>query len=331
MRLQRIGLEDLDAWSRVSFVNNPEGRSKLDKVYYAPPIRKVNGNNHFALAFQSLLRLILKRCTMLHRCRRSLSYWLPLTIMCLQALAAQAQTIPFELSSRPTPIKVCVVQDKTGSSAHYGTPQVSESDLTLLTDHLIEASGELGVGFLDEASNWPLTRMYVPLLADQPVRQKTANPRKQLQNEIAYRKDLDDWVLMRDRRIQRAEDNTKMFFDSLHADLVRPPNAGQSDVAGSIVRCDRFLAEPTREWEGKTVLRSLVMISDAEHAVTAQSRAANDRIHAALPDNLESKPIIYVVNGEKHKGDLAGKYSVIAVESIRAAFRDIISRSNQGR
>ena len=238
---------------------------------------------------------------------------------------------PFVELSKPTPIKVCVVQDKTGSSAHYRTPQVTEVDLSMLTDHMVESSGEVGVGFLHEASNWPLTRLYVPLLPEKPERETSSNPRKQMELELAYRKALKSWVEARDRRISEAEEDTYSFFNALRDDLNQTPNAGQSDVAGSLVRCDRFLAEPLREWEGKKVIRVLVMISDAEHAVSAQSRVTNDRIHADLPERLESNPVIYVVNGEKHKGDLAGKYSVIAVESIQAAFRDVISVSNRGR
>ena len=231
------------------------------------------------------------------------------------------------------PFKVCVIQDKSQSGQFYKTPQMQEHQLRPLTDQLAINGGDVAGGFIQHSSNYPLIRAFVPPQPQLPVRKKALNSRKELEAELTYQQELQAWARARDERLLDAEAEIARFYEQLRDSLETAPTAGESDVAGSLLRCDRFLSEPIAEYGGSEVHKIMLFISDVEHGVRSSSLQGNDNLEATIPKpyELESNAQIYVVNGRKHKGSLAKNgYHVIAFEGIDAAIRSILSIVRSG-
>lgn len=244
-------------------------------------------------------------------------------------LALSFMPIRPALSQSPVhPLKVCIIQDKSGSSAQYGTPQLTQRTLQPITEAQVEVGGDTGVGFLDESSNWPLTRFYAPPIPPRPVEGKGITPSQKLAAKQAYMKAVREWKAELDARAIEAGREAERFYDSLKSELDRPASASQSDVIGSLLRCDRMLAEPDLQWGGREVLKYAVFVSDAEHAI--RKMGPGDDRETTMPERLESGATIIVVNGKKHKGTLGEHFKVLAFENIESAVRHILSTVNPG-
>lgn len=87
-----------------------------------------------------------------------------------------------------------------------------------------------------------------------------------------------------------------------------------------------MLAEPDQQWGNQEVLKFIVFISDAEHAIR-KTHSADDR-ETTMPEHRESSATILVVNGKKHKGTLGEHFKVVAFENIDSAIRHITSIIN---
>ena len=227
--------------------------------------------------------------------------------------------------------KVCVISDKTGSSQRFETPQITTEDLVPLLDQMYGSTGgEIGWGLLDENSGTPLKRLYIRWLPELPVRKRGRNARSELENARNYNEELALWVETRDERADRFQVEREHFFESIAPDIARPDTSRVSDVAGALVRCARFLAEPDPTMMGLDFMPFILFISDVEHAVTREYLAKNPDIDLTIPSprELDIIPIIFVVNGKQHKGTLAQSgYSVRAFEGINAAVRTILNQT----
>lgn len=224
--------------------------------------------------------------------------------------------------------KVCIVQDKSGSSKSYGTPQIKAEDFFPIFDLQLEHGGEIGFGVLDESSNWPLVRFYLTPKEPLPEKRKSFNVREQVKLRRQYNKALVAWKGRQDLRQERFQLQREIFLAEVSPHITRRLDAHSSDVAGALVRCNRFLAEQDVAIEGITYIPFILFISDVEHAVSREYKQKfPDRdFSIPRPSALPFAKNIYVVNGRLHKGSLAtAGYQVTAFEGITAAIRYIIS------
>ncbi|MEM8484444.1 MAG: hypothetical protein AAF564_02790 [Bacteroidota bacterium] len=233
-------------------------------------------------------------------------------------------------NSDGTYFKVCVIQDKSGSSANFGTPQIKEGDFYPLFDAQLKVGGEIAFGMLDDSSNWPLKRFYVSPVPPLPVEEHAFSNRAKVEARKKYNRDLIAWKTKREKRHQRFQLDRDLFLNEIADDLSRGVDATSSDVIGALVRCHRFLAEMDADLTGADYIPFILFISDVEQALSSMFRQQNpDRDYAMpAPGALPYAKNIYVVNGRLHKGSLAqAGFRVKAFEGIASAIRTIVSIS----
>lgn len=206
------------------------------------------------------------------------------------------------------PIRILVLQDKTGSAGQTLTPQLDERDLASLVDKVQSRGGELAIGILREQSNRPFTRLTVlpPPLPPTPPSNRV-NPllfkRAQIEfrgAERQFNNELQDWADETNTRIKR-------FTSEVQVPLGVPADARSSDIFQGLVRGDLFLSEPEVAFGGRSK-RYLILISDAVETTHPDEKA---------PD-LRSGARIVLINGAASLGSIAS-LNPIRFESFRAA------------
>lgn len=209
-----------------------------------------------------------------------------------------------------TPLKIVVMQDRSGSIDSTRTPRISMAELDMLVGLLIQRSGEIAFGFIDEESNESFVRLRVtraPVPPSEPSKQ--GNPFKVAEDLAVYRKEKaafdtrdSDWQSETSRRVE--------VFKSAVQPLIEGMDRSRStDVYGGINRADLFLSETelgTAAANGQT--RVMVLITDG----LDNARRA--------PEQLKSGATILIVNGSRSKGVLA-EYSTEVFESVESAIR----------
>jgi hypothetical protein len=198
----------------------------------------------------------------------------------------------------PAPLRICVLQDLTGSIVDTRTPKIADSELRALIDLIKERGGELGFGVIQERSDRGLARLAV---GDPPAPPppKRRNPwyletweRARQQAEAA-----------RQRWEEDLETRVEAFVREVQSRL-EAPLARATDVCGALRRGDLMLAEPSPA----DTQRFLVVISDGQHNVR----------RSTCPDSLAANARLLLVNGSAVQG-LVERYEPTRFESIAAA------------
>jgi hypothetical protein len=223
-------------------------------------------------------------------------------LITLAGCTATEQAQPPAHDPGPAPLRVCVMQDLSGSIVETRTPRITESDLKALTNLIKDRGGELGFGVIQEQSDRGLARFVVD--------ENPAPPPPEPHNPL-YRP---RWE--RERQQAEAERNRweadlktrvgaflKEAQGRLEARL-----AGATDVCGAIRRCDLMLAEPSKP----DTINFLVLISDGQHNVR----------RSACPGSLAANGRLLLVNGSAVQG-VVEQYEPTRFESIEAAIRYI--------
>src|SRR5438128_108605 len=78
------------------------------------------------------------------------------------ALVIGAATSVPARESQDGAVAICILADQTRSTEGTGIPQLQPAQLAPLVDLIKERGGEIALGIVREASNLPLTRLYLP-------------------------------------------------------------------------------------------------------------------------------------------------------------------------
>jgi len=202
----------------------------------------------------------------------------------------------------PAPLRVCLMQDLSGSIVETRTPRISQAELKALTELVKARGGELGFGIIQEQSDRGLVRFAVD--------ERPAPPPPEPHNPL-YRPRWEQQRQQAEAERNRWEAQMKLkeqgFLKEAQARLASPL-ARRTDVCGAIRRCDLMLAEPCPAG----TLRFLMLVTDGLHNVRG----------SACPESLAANTRLLLVNGSAVQG-IVERYQPIRFESIEAAIRFI--------
>lgn len=202
------------------------------------------------------------------------------------------------------PVRICVLQDLTGSIRKTRTVVVTPEDLRLLAEIVKARTGELGFGIIGERSDLPLVRL---TLLESPPPEPPARPPGNPIRQGAWQRQWREYEEQRTAYDQRVQQQVEAFVKAAEARLQGKLDR-VSDVCGGIHRCDLMLAEPAPHH----VERFMVLITDGLHNVRS----------SRCPDALSSGAQVLLVNGEGILG-VVERYAPVRFESLEAALRFI--------
>ncbi len=229
---------------------------------------------------------------------------------CSQPAAPTPDVVPEPEASA---VRVCVMQDKSGSARKQRTPQITLEHLVPVTHLLRERGGELALGLIDDDSNQGLIRLHVPLPEPVPVAPEREGNRFKYQEALrAYETVRAEFERTEGRRHKTVDQNLEHFRQDTGALLSTPARSRRTDVFGAVTRCEKFLNEPAHG----PLERYLVLITDAEDTASG----------TFVPEPLQSEAHLLLVNGMPGLGDLAA-LGPIRFESITSAIRYIVTPS----
>jgi hypothetical protein len=235
--------------------------------------------------------------------------------------AATQPAVSTVVDTRPvatSPLRVCLLQDKTGSSLETRTPLLTEGELGRVTHLCFGAGGEVTFGLISDASNHLFIRFTLEPPPTAPARQKVHE-----ENPIAFeaadrkaQKEYDDAKANYDKARaaweKTATERERTFLADVRQLLASAPDAQHTDVNGGIGRADLFLAEDDAVFRGPTH-RYLVVVSDGV-----------DNVRKPAPVFTSGATAI-VVNGVGSVGNLTALHPH-RFESVGAALNFITSK-----
>jgi hypothetical protein len=150
------------------------------------------------------------------------------------------------ITASGAPVRVVLLQDKTGSANWTRTPQLVITDFNPLMDLIKTNSGEIALGLIRDSSNRGLLRLRVDLPPVEPPKPvPTGRPFDDMRATKTYRtastvyqNDLEAWQ-------KRTESEIAAFKSQAVPLLEQKANAPATDVWGALVRADRLLSEPS--------------------------------------------------------------------------------------
>jgi len=211
------------------------------------------------------------------------------------------------------PVKVVVIQDRTGSINLTGTPTLKAEDFDSLIDLLLCYGGELGFGLISDNSNRGLVRLTIDYPPAQPMEpSKEGNPYKVAKKCEEYRCEMEEF----NRRLAAWQEASGQRIDRFKAQvttvLKKEELARRTDVWDSVRRADLFLSEDNSAW-GEKLLIYAVLITDG------QDNVKKDRVVA-----MKSGAKLLLVNSFDTTGGLKD-LNPLKFESIESAMRFIIA------
>jgi len=225
----------------------------------------------------------------------------PVSVIGLAVLLAWGcqKSAPPDAARKPVPskgLRLCVIQDRTGSIRQTRTVTLKPEHLDALLDILKGRGGEIGLGLVAERSDLPLLRRAI-----EPLPPRPEPPKNPLVKKYWEETELRKWEAERDRR--EAEIRA---FRAEALERLKAPLAPRSDVCGALRRCDLMLSEPFPHPTDALML----FVSDGRHNVR----------ESPCPEKLRSQAPILLVNGEGLLGALE-PYGPRLFESVEAALR----------
>lgn len=162
----------------------------------------------------------------------------------------------------PAPVKIVVMQDKSGSVTETRTQQLNEDHLRQLAEVVLARGGELAFGLIRGESNLSLLRMQLtepPLAPELPTADgsRLVRIQKEKAHEEARSKYDAVYAIWRDEALHEIQ----AFMKAAKAQLERPASARKTDIHGAVLRADLFLAESDLVWSQPTH-RYALFVSD---------------------------------------------------------------------
>jgi len=203
------------------------------------------------------------------------------------------------------PIRICLVQDLSGSIEQTGIRRMNREALEALVALVQSRSGELAFGLIRETSNRPLERLRIdelpPAAPKMPPEPKNLLMRRSWQEQVEALQQ--QYEATRKAYEERIAPRVEAFLQRAVA-MLQGATAKRTDVCGAIRRCDVFLAEMYPEKADAFMM----LITDGLHSVRS----------SRCPDQLSSKAQVVLVTG----GDSAGvveRYGPLRFEAVEAA------------
>jgi hypothetical protein len=216
-----------------------------------------------------------------------------------------------------SPVRIAIMQDKTGSAGRTRTPQLSVSDLTPLMELLQSCGGEIGFGLIRDNNNNSLLRLRTEAPPREPVAAIwDSNRFRAAQQKVEYSKKEKDYEKQRAAWLKETQCRQRDFNLVLKTLVETRVDAPLTDIWGALRQADVFLAESDASW-GMPTSRWVVLVSDGEQTSVVTKPLA-----------LQSGAQMAVVNGSGLIGVLA-RFKPLAFGSPAAAFRHIIAVSIQ--
>jgi hypothetical protein len=198
--------------------------------------------------------------------------WMPLLILATLVAAQPSRVAPA--------VRICVLQDMSGSIQQTRTEILKPDQLRRLAQVINQRGGEIAFGLIAEQSDRPLLRLPLDIIPPEPEKPKNPLLQKQFEKKKA------EWnQKMQDRRTR-----IDQFAQEVQSRMGGPLSK-KTDVCGGIRRCDLFLAEPY----GRPSLDFLLVVSDGLHNVRS----------SPCPEALRSRARLLLVNGEGLQGVLS--------------------------
>lgn len=223
-----------------------------------------------------------------------------------------------------SPVKVCILQDKSGSAGHTRTEQFTEAHIEPLLSLIRESGGEIAIGVIQEESDRSLTRIRMERMGAAPAsrskRPDKGNAIKLMQLQKEWDAKQVKWeATQAEYEKAVAEHNATMalrmsaFLRAIRSIIKRPANAPWTDIYGGLNRADLFLAEPDTIWHA-TPHKYLLIVSDGLH----------EGVDKPPVTVLRSDATLILANGAGSQGALEA-FNAIRVESIDAAVEFIVA------
>ena len=213
-----------------------------------------------------------------------------------------------------SPLRVVIITDKTASTLHTRTEQVTLGDIQPIFDRLMESGGELRIGSIQENSNKPFLRLRIEQPPTKPLSPDfSENPFERAEQEADWNEIIGRW----DRDYERWKVQSINAIDSYKKtvlpQLESPPNRKRTDVYSVLTRSDVALSE-THRFRIQPV-NVILLATDGED---------NVRKHFS---GLRSSAKVVVANGDGNIGVLQS-LNPEKFESLAAALQFISSLTN---
>jgi hypothetical protein len=255
----------------------------------------------------------------------ALATGLMVVVGCDMASGPDIAERPMAVAQLPaSPVKVCILQDKSGSAGHTRTEQFTEAHIEPLLSLIRESGGEIAIGVIQEESDRSLTRVRMERTGSAPTvlgkRPDTGNAIKLIQLQKEWDAKKVEWKAKQAAHEKAlADHNAAMalrmsgFLRAIRPIIKRPANSPWTDIYGGLNRADLFLAEPDTIWHA-TPHKYLLIVSDGLH----------EGVDKPPVTVLRSDATLILANGAGSQGALEG-LDPIRVESIDAAVEFIIA------
>lgn len=217
------------------------------------------------------------------------------------------------------PLKVVILQDKSGSVETTRTPRVTMSQLDLLIGALRERGGSIAFGFIDDESNESFTVMRVDAPQAAPTEPgREGNPFKVADAVAKYKKELNEFEKSERRRQSAADRQVEAFKSRVGSLLEDAGRSNATDIYGGLNRADLYLAEVGDTYSsGAQPQRFMVLISDGLDNMRRPVGA------------LRSHAQIVLINGSANVGVMKD-YAPLRFEGIDSAFLYITKGAPSG-
>jgi hypothetical protein len=227
-------------------------------------------------------------------------------------------TLLVSVVASAAPVRIVLLQDKTGSSNWTRTPQLTVEDIDPLIDLLKTNGGEIGIGLIRDTSNRGLVRLRIDAAPDEPkIRQRTGRPYDDLRQAREYRVEYAKWEQLFPAWKNDVEGKIAGFKASVAPLLATNADARATDLWGAVQRADLMLSEPAAT-------------DISTHSWLLASTDGGHNRGRVLTRRLRSGARLVVINSAGTFGELAA-LQPLSFENIRASVRYVIQSERGGR
>jgi hypothetical protein len=234
-------------------------------------------------------------------------------------MASAAPHLPTKSHAACQPVRAVVFVDKSSSMNGNQIKPLEAAELDRLIELVSRCEGYLAFGVIGTSSNKGLLRITVPPAPISPVE-------PQVRGNVwadSSRKALEDYQAAVNDHQQRTQVRNQAIaaevsmFRSQAKEILEDKSPQATDIYGAVKRLDLFLGEPDGLFEGATVKRYGILVTDGENTVRRKR------------EPFQAKGNIYVVNGTPNAADLSS-LKPIFFESARAAIDEVIATAKGG-
>lgn len=175
------------------------------------------------------------------------------------------------VKTKGNPVKICVMQDKSGSTKWNRVPQIAPADIDSLLEIVLRRGGEIGFGLINDDSNRPLVRVRVeepPVEPALPEPSAERNVFLAAQAAARRKKEYERKLEQYEEDVQRWHEDTnkavKRFEAELQPLLELKPQARRTDISGALLRAKLFLGEPNCGWSTPPALYAILLSDGAD-------------------------------------------------------------------